>query len=908
MHDRRHPLLVLWATVAVSAFAAALLPVTAAPAAAPRPLFEQIGTLERFGADARAAFGSQVVPTWENASTFQRQRQGGMIVLPAVRQLWQLYIGASGAETMVAVRDLDTLKIVRTLKLDYGLLRAPTAATEGGDWTHAVDDTGTRLFLLRSSKLFVHEIDLRTFASKAWPTPWSGIGLEPPIHNAGMTYDPFEDDLLLLSGGPGASATNVNTFVYRLDVTGTPPAAAPPTEPQKVYRLRSCTGPVTATDSVGDDTLNWDVLVTKDHLYVPCQRAGHTVIVVRMKRPEGNDPDHVEDVAAGPVYGENVQADPGSGRLFVATFTGQEIWAFEAATMSFVGAVATGPQGTQLPTGYGLDRATGRVYFQSPSFGLGVVEGRFFPVPQARTDAARKATGQERIWADAATNRVFVLEGDAINQNKAAAYRIYRTEPAPVPPSAPDPDRNTADVDERDGVTEVRYNASGSGYGSRVLLAKGYATVVPAPTAGVVAPTFPVFDRFKERCGYTDRDLFLGRVARAEYDTGSTAAAAAAVDADSATKQDLNQLTSRCFKELGTAGDAKRWAYEPAVCATSEGDEAKTDEGGGDGVLPNPGTSSVHCPEPGRTLEARAESTLTGATVEVDRSWTTTRIERTGEGVRSTVESVAQGVTLGDVLSIGEIRSRATSTSNGRPKRGDMSTHDIEIRNVVFQGQPVPTCQPTCDPVLLERDLNALAGARAVFRTGHGDNSGRDEALVDGSPRGAQTAVQKSVARQSSDRALVGDFTTEVPALEMTVFNDNVEWGRARQVYQFAGVATSATYNIVLRPSFGALPEDPGLPEDPVVADGGSTPFGDLLEQVGTGGTGPLPVAEAALRTDDDDGPGGLAGVVKAVARGLRLFLTSPRTALLLLTAWALLGSPAVLSRRRRLLAGVRGG
>ena len=904
MHTRRHPLLVLWATAALAAVAAALLPVTAAPAAAPRPLFEEIGTLERFGADARAALGAKFVPTWESATAVQQNTSGTVIVLPAVRQMWQLY--ATETQTGVVVRDLDTLRIARSFVFNDAFDRA--TISQGGEWTHAVDPTGTRLFLLDSGERHVYEFDVRTFAFKKWPLPWSASAVGVVVVRfAGMTYDPFEDDLVLLFGGPGAfSVANSNTFLYRLDVTGTPPASAPATELQEVYRLRSCTGPITPTD-IGDDTLNWEMLVTKDHLYVPCQRAGHTVIVVRTARPDDNDPTHVEDVAAGPVYGENVQADPGSGRLFVATFAGKEIWAFEAATMSFVGAAATGPQGTQAPTGFGLDRASGRVFFQSPSFGLGVVEGRFFPVPQARTDPARKATGQERIWADGPTNRLFVLEGDAINQNKVPDYRVYRTEPAPVPPSAPDPDRNTADVAEKDGVTEVRYNASGSGYGSRVLLAKGYATVVPAPTAGTEVPTFPVFDGFKERCGYTDRDLFLGRVARAEYDTGSTAAAAAAVDADSATRQDLNK-PSRC-RELGLllGDDDGRWAYEPAVCATSEGDKPLGDEGGGEGILPNPGTSSVRCPEPGRTLEARAESTLTGEVVEVDRSWTTTRIERTAEGVRSVVESVAQGVTLGDVLSIGEVRSRATSTSDGRPRREDMSTHDIEIRNVVFEGKPLSTCDPTCDPARLERDLNTLAGGRAVFRTGHGDNSGRDEALVDGSPRGAQTAVQKSTARQASDRALVGDFTVEVPAFEMTVFNDNTKWGRARQVYQFAGVATSATYNVVLRPTFGSLPEDPGLPEDTGVADGGSTPFGDLLEQVGTGSAAFPAVTSAALGRDDD-GPGGLAGIVKAVARGLRLFLTSPRTALLLLTAWALLGSPAVLSRRRRLLAGVRGG
>jgi hypothetical protein len=297
--------------------------------------------------------------------------------------------------------------------------------------------------------------------------------------------------------------------------------------------------------------------------------------------------------------------------------------------------------------------------------------------------------------------------------------------------------------------------------------------------------------------------------------------------------------------------------------------------------------------------------------VEVDRSETTTKVERLKDGgVRSTVESVAEGITVAlplGTVTIGEVRSRAVSFANGRPQRRDrMSDHDIGISHVRV-GDGDPLCATACDPAELEETLNLLAGSRAVFRTGHGANSGRDEALVRGSDRGAQTAVQKSRARQASDRALVGDFTVEVPALEVTVFNDNPQWGRARQIYQFAGVASAATYNVVPRPTGLGLPDDDGgLAEEPSVGDGGSTVFEGLIDGLDDGGLASAPAAFA--RPENDGDGGGLAGAVRALARGLRLFLTSPRTALLLLTAWALLGSPAVLSRRRRLLAGVRSG
>ncbi|HEX2039388.1 MAG TPA: hypothetical protein VHF47_06605 [Acidimicrobiales bacterium] len=727
-----------------------------------------------------------------------------------------------------------------------------------------------------------------------------------------MSYDRFHDDLLLLYGGPTGSAANANTFLYRLDVSVPPPTAYNPQDVQKMYRIRSCTGPVTSTDA-GADTSGWDILVTERYLYVPCQRAGHTVIVVRMERPDGAEDNerHGEDVTAGPVYGSSVLADHASGRLFVTTYVQREIWVFETSTMSFVGVVPTARGLTDHDmTGFGLDSETGRVFFQSPTFGLGVAEGRFFPLPQART-LPRLTTGQERILSDARTGRVFVLEGDSAagtTTPRVAAYKIYKTDAAPVPPPAPDPDRNTADTAEREGVTEARYNGSASGYGSRALLAKGYATVAPAPTAGVLVPTFMVVDLLKGFCGYTDRDIFAGRVAKTEYDTGSTAAEAIAARIDDTTRQDLNQASRCTLPALGDALGAG-WAYKPAACASNEGmDVPEVKAQGDNGGRPALGSASVVCPRPpGGRLTAEADSRLTGV-VAVDRSWTKTAVERTASGLVSTVTAVAEGINIADTIFIAEVRSTATSASNGRPRRNQMSIHDVSVRGVRVGTQDL--CAAECNLQNLERDLNALAAGRIVFRTGKGPNSGLDQALLEGSPKGAQTAVQKSVARQASDRALVGDFTTEIPAFEMTVFNDNTNWGRARQIYQFAGVSSSATYNVVVRPSF----VDPDLPSDAGGGDLGTpelggTPFDGTVEGLSGGGAGfeSQPAARTVLADDEDDDDGNpIVRALQAVARGLRLFLTSPRHALLLLTAWALLGSPAVLGRRRRLLAGVR--
>ena len=914
--------------VAGAALLVAVVPVVLpeATAAAPAPLFEEIGSLERFPEDARAILGHDFVPTWEylkSPNTFLfsiKHSAGGGIVIPEVRQLWQLYFtNTNPSKAAVVIRDLDTFRIVHTMHLPENP-RRDTAAGIGGDWAHTVDTVHKRLFLVTMNNASVLEIDLDSFTILTRLLPAASLATPSlfALVTGGITYDRYRDDLLVLYGGPSnQSAANTNTFLYTLDLTGPPD---PPDWARTFRHLRSCTGPVTSTDA-GDENYNWEVLVTEDQLYIPCQRAGHTGIVVRTARAAPGQPPPPEVSAAGLVYVENARADQAGGRIVMTSTLEKEIWTFEAATMSFVGIAATAPPGepNTSKTGYGFDHVTGRVFFQSPHFGLGVVEGRYFPLPQARR-VDRKAQGQERILVDTPTNRIFVLEG--YGTDKARAYRIYRTQPAPVPPPPPDPDRNTADVAEQAGVTEARYNASGSGYGARVVWAKGYATVPPAPVVGVIAPTTGPAQSLP--CGMVDREVTAGRVFKAEYDTGSTAAEAVAAEVDGATKQDLDKFSHCDVRAEGldprtqaddpaTSEQETRWRWGRASCSSSEGraseGEGKTTKEKNTGTTADFGPSNVACPEPGGVLTASAVARLEGAELSTGRSWTTTKAERApGGGVRSSAESVAQDVRMsvgGVAVTFAEIRSTATSFANGRPPKEPMSRHRVSIRGVTIDG--VESCTTPCEGKDLAETidtLNTILAGRAQFRTGTTGDSGLDLGLVKGSPRGAQTAVQKSAARQASDRALTGDFTVEVPGLDVITFNDNTHWGRARQLYQFAGVATAATYNIVVRPT-GLSVEDLG-PFAGVfgdTGDAGATPsFVEPVMFPAAPSTAPFAAAPAAAA----DRRGGFWMPFRAVAEGLRLLLADPRRGLLVLFAWALFGFPAAISRRRRLLVGVR--
>jgi hypothetical protein len=591
--------------------------------------------------------------------------------------------------------------------------------------------------------------------------------------------------------------------------------------------------------------------------------------------------------------------------------------------MSFVGVVGAAKDNSGgVNIGPGIDPVSGRLFFLSPDFGLGLVEGRFFPIPQARTLPSASAKAQERILSDAKTGRVFVLSG--VGNDKAPAYTIYKVDAAPAPPPPPDPDQNTTDQAEQDGKTESRFFGSATGYGARAVLANGAAGAVPSPSIGVVSPVAQAISKnINSKCGFTDRELVAGRVAKAQYDTGSTAAEAIAVGIDERTKVDLTK-PSRCDVNIrnngaeyfsgvfATAPGASQfdtgpgWNHGPAGCTSSEGGSA-AEADGDDGSDRPLGTAHVSCPLPGGKLEATATSDLTGG-VEVGKATTTSTISRDASGVVSKVTSIAKDIDIAGAIQIAEIQAEALSVANGRPKKdGPMSTLTITIKGVTIGGTTV--CGENCDLNTVVDELNRAASGRAQFRIANG----LDDRLLHGTPKGALTAVQKSAERQASDQALVGDFTTEIPALEMVVYNDNNEWGRARQLYQFAGVATAATYNIAELPPGLALPADSsdsgssGSQAGMTAAadDGSGTTTADDSVNGGNSAVAlGLPTPTASV--DSGSGGGILPRVARALARGIRLIFTHPRQALLLLTAWLLFSLPIVLSRRRRLLAMAR--
>jgi hypothetical protein len=875
--------------VATAAVLAAVGP-TATSFAGPRDQFTRVGSLSRQPADVVRVLRDELVDVAVS---------GTIVLVPDNRQIWQIFLtqvpGTTELDTAIAVRDLDTMRLVKVLRVK-GKLRRGTS-NSGGDWMHAID--GRRRIFFFSQANAVLEFDLKTFAETRHPLPAVAV---PGIVPGGMDYDRFDGTLVLLYGGLSASGpTNTNTVVYRYDLR-TDTLSAP-------RSVRSCTGPLPSTDLNGDMAQIPVLIADKSYAYITCTRAGDVGAVVRVSRTGLTDPLSQETMAVGPVSIGTVLADPTSGRLFMATRSGA-VYAFDTATMAFVGttsALAESSLSNRLS--YGLDERTGRLFFMSPSHGLGVIEGRYFPVPQARAQRSLRDNAQQRIYIDSRTNRVFVIP-DRLAYVPQPAYAIYRVDPAPAPPGAPNPDASTVDRVERPGVTESRFLAGASGYGVRALLANGVNSLAPVPSAlGGNPYALLLAKHASSKCGFTDRELLAARVAKTEVDNGSTAVEAIAVEIDSRTKVDLER-PSRCDVNIrngsgnevfqgifstapgalvaekidNAPGAEPRWNRDPAACTSSAGGAPTTVRGNDHGAQPL-GESSAVCPDPATTapVTASATSRLEGA-IAVGYAHAQTSIRRDARGVHVDSTAIAGDIVIGS-LRIGEVRAVASSVSNGRPNKKPGSSYSVTLRDVVVDGHALCVL---CDTEVLVAALNQIGTGRFEVRAA----SGIDPSLLRGSPRGALTAVQKSAQRQASDQALIGDFTTEVPGFEIIFYNDNAQWGRARQLYQFAGVGTAANYNIVVLPQGdpAGVIDVPGTPTVP-----------DPLNPATQAPDGP-PTAAGGDQVAADVPNAASSGLVSAIARGLRLIWIDPREALLVLTAWLLLAQPLLLERRRRRL------
>lgn len=868
---------------------------------------------------------------------------GNIVLMPRQNRLFQLWpADRSEPSTVWLARDLDTLRIVRIGDLP-GRAMLPKN-DEGADLVHAVDERRGRLFLAwqSPSALGYWAFDARTLEvqSNEIDLPARALSGSASVHSPafgsvsffGMTYEERTDRLYLLM------ASSPQEPIALIAARANPGPGQNPVE--YVRRIRSCRNrwpqEVDPTLSAGYQI---PVLEVKNasgqwDLHVPCNVRDGVLGVVRVAADPPVDPatktvatDSAESVTIGPVNVRDVLADPEGLRFIAITLSAASRvgWVYDAPSAAFVGLFRASGPGQSCSewncASSGVDPETGRFFGLTTELGLYWLPLRQDPVPQATTFDGFPETpdvpARQRIWYDPTRRALFALSsvsddpGDA--DRAALFYDIIEIPPPPDAPEELSPDRFTVNRAEEEGVTETRYVATGSGYAVRTVLARGLYGTIPV-AAGTLANE-AVKAATDNACAFTDRTLTFAQVASATLSDSSAAAMAVELEADPATKVDLD-TPSRCRLEnpiltllsttLGTVGQppppnpmdppvgpllddddllGKPWGYKSAECeASDDADTSETD------ATIDVGTAQVECQYSREKLDAEAfVEDLPVPAVQVAGGKVDVHMERVaGAGATVSVESVVRGLQVPAAgIAIAELRSELEVKAAGRPGTARASYHR-SIKGIVGKDLPVVDCEDEGCEAAFRQVNNALSG-RAEFRfTSPDPRLCRDlkDGVCLGSPGGAQAGVLKSVFRRESDNALSGDGSWEVPALEIMIYNDDAKHGRARQLFQFAGGRADVSYNMSL------VPQGIGFPPAP--------------PEVLTGFEPPPPLPDMAPLPPDSpppsDGPGLVPRAMQAMVEGFRFLFTNPRAALKTMTTWLLLVSPLLAARRRRRL------
>lgn len=228
------------------------------------------------------------------------------------------------------------------------------------------------------------------------------------------------------------------------------------------------------------------------------------------------------------------------------------------------------------------------------------------------------------------------------------------------------------------------------------------------------------------------------------------------------------------------------------------------------------------------------------------------------------------------------------------PNRVDTPSQDV--------GEVDPANNDTDDQSLTDRYANDLCGDPGVQQAGSQPvldamnkalgSRGRvsaptpDTELRQGSPGGYLASIQKDRLQQIGARSVQNDDSTQVPALEIVMFNDDPTKGRGRQVYQLAGVDASVTYGIYL---LNPPTEDYPLPDQ-------------LIDITDDEGIIPPFTGGSDIGGDGNSRPRGPLGPIKILYEGVSFLMRSPKDALLAAAVWALLLAPVQLMLRRRAL------
>lgn len=458
------------------------------------------------------------------------------------------------------------------------------------------------------------------------------------------------------------------------------------------------------------------------------------------------------------------------------------------------------------------------------------------------------------IATDPIRQRVFILYAGS-NQ----FIVLHDSVPHYVTPAPPNPDQNTTNVAERRGVTAANWSGSAQGYGSVVRQVGGVSNLqnnfVPVVVNATQSGTQQLATSYLDTLQLTHGDARASAVTAAP-DDGPTAGA------------------------LAQAG--LQWPYRPAVCDDSGSAKAARVDSA------EVACSSAHGSVTASVAGGAASANSAAKSSNVDVSSTALTASGTaaiGHGMTTTVTSVARGVSLlGGQLQIGHIAATATVHAGGRPGTAH-SSYSRTLSNVVLAGQQL--CKSSCDPKDLATRINDALAGRAVVTFPDPDRQ-----LAAGSPGGYQALIRRDMYSEIQETQINDQDPerAEVPAMELTVFEDNTV--RSRTVVYLAGVEAEAHYGIY-RLSCASCPSAPGVTTQPAkqVTKQPAAPSGPASTLAGA----PSGASAPQLASQ----PNGVVGVLR---HGWQLLTNGLGEVIRLFGVWLLLLAPVYLSARRWLL------
>ena len=696
----------------------------------------------------------------------------------------------------------------------------------------------------------------------------------------------------------------------------------------------------------GGGGFQWEMLLGPDSIVFGCQSAPSSGAAVRLRIEADGRPPVAGGMTVFPLSKPvtDVLVDRKGRRLFFRSFGGGEtFWVFDANVERFTGSLAAKLSDSPAMS-IGVDQGTGRLYTFLPDYsvadpnlkiqvpvrgGLQFADTRVTPPVQfdtVRPDVAYPAFFRTAV--DPVTRRLFVRRGSAIETKcmrypgtEASVqcpiediYRVYKdTGPVPEAPPEGDDAAFTTNVPEEEGVTKASYLGTGSGYGVRTVFVGGFGAATGGAANG-------------STCGRDDRELLSGSVGSVAVSDLSTAAVAAALDADIGTQKILAAPMRSCFSASWPAvADPKEFSFDERrnadpSRATPDGvnDYEASCVGEGtskpstvDRTVPREGfRAKVTCSQPLSKADgvSTGEFTLPAALRLSEPTSTDVRVayahsevsvtRKLGQGVVSKVDSIARGIVIPGVGEIGAVRGEATATASGRPgsAKGNFKR---TICGIDFGNFDNVGCLDLDNDGVVRRLNEAIVGL-GEFRLRQPDPK-----LYAGSKSGYQAGVQRDRLDRFGDQIIVRDVSLAIPALELVLYvGDGGDRGTGRQIVQFAGVEGVTSYGIACL--YGEAPNGKCATS--------STGFGltDDVTVAPTGDSEVVTVIEAAPSTPSAARPAGnrIVRLIKRIPEllvdTLRLLFSSPREFGLVAAVWALLYAPCYLGERRRSIRGLR--